>query len=103
MNNEKILTHVDLHMHSSFSDGSDSPQEIIDKLRAREIHTFALTDHDTMAGCDEMAKLVPEDMTFFRGIEFSCRSEAGTCLPTGPCTMRWPRESAFGIKSSMSA
>ena len=60
MNNEKILTHVDLHMHSSFSDGSDSPQEIIDKLRAREIHTFALTDHDTMAGCDEMAKLVPE-------------------------------------------
>ena len=26
MNNEKILTHVDLHMHSSFSDGSDSPQ-----------------------------------------------------------------------------
>ena len=79
MNNEKILTHVDLHMHSSFSDGSDSPQEIIDKLRAREIHTFALTDHDTMAGCDEMAKLVPEDMTFFRGIEFSCRSEAGKC------------------------
>ena len=45
MNNEKILTHVDLHMHSSFSDGSDSPQEIIDKLQAREIHTFALPDY----------------------------------------------------------
>ncbi|MCR5370692.1 MAG: PHP domain-containing protein [Clostridium sp.] len=79
MNNMKILTHTDLHMHSTFSDGTDQPKEIIRKLQEREITTFALTDHDTMAGCDEMEKAVPEGMTFFRGIEFSCRSEAGKC------------------------
>ncbi|MBO5572783.1 MAG: PHP domain-containing protein [Clostridium sp.] len=76
---EKILTHTDLHMHSAYSDGSDTPAEIIEKLRRREITTFALTDHDTIAGCDEMARVVPEDMTFFRGIEFSCKSDAGKC------------------------
>ena len=42
MNNEKILTHVDLHMHSSFSDGSDSPQEIIDICRENAMRLFQI-------------------------------------------------------------
>ena len=70
---------VDLHMHSHASDGSDSVPELLQKLRRAGIHTFAVTDHDTVAGALEMERLVGEDMEFFMGIEFSCVCPAGKC------------------------
>lgn len=47
---------IDLHTHSLFSDGSDSPAELAEKAAARGITTIALTDHDTTLSHDEMAE-----------------------------------------------
>lgn len=41
---------VDLHTHSTISDGTFSPEELIEAAHALGIKTFALTDHDTMDG-----------------------------------------------------
>ena len=70
---------IDLHMHSKASDGTDDIDELLEKVRAAGIDTFAVTDHDTIEGAREMECVVPSDMTFIRGIEFSCISEAGKC------------------------
>ena len=64
---------VDLHMHSSASDGTDTPAELLERIREDGLECFALTDHDTFDGVREILKLNPEDVRFIPGIEFSCR------------------------------
>ncbi|NDA83017.1 MAG: PHP domain-containing protein, partial [Actinobacteria bacterium] len=39
---------IDLHTHSTASDGTDSPHALIDKAISRGIEVLALTDHDTV-------------------------------------------------------
>ncbi|MCR5107368.1 MAG: PHP domain-containing protein [Lachnospiraceae bacterium] len=70
---------VDLHIHSRASDGSDSIKELLEKVRGAGISVFSLTDHDTIDGISEMEKMVPDDMRFIRGIEFTSITEAGKC------------------------
>ncbi len=70
---------TDLHMHSTASDGTDSPAEILEKVREAGIRTFSLTDHDTIEGVLEIEPLIPDDMTFIRGIELTCITDAGKC------------------------
>lgn len=72
---------VDLHMHSTASDGKDTPLVLLEKVKQLGICCFALTDHDTVDGVREMEDLLtPEtDITFIRGIEFSCITSAGKC------------------------
>ncbi|HMB00059.1 MAG TPA: PHP domain-containing protein, partial [Spirochaetota bacterium] len=41
---------IDLHVHSNESDGSFTPEELIDKAIGQNIDTLALCDHDTTAG-----------------------------------------------------
>lgn len=70
---------IDLHMHSTASDGTDTTEELIRNLQESGIHTFALTDHDTIDGACEIEKMIPKTMTFYRGVEFSCITEYGKC------------------------
>lgn len=70
---------IDLHMHSTASDGSDSIPILLEKLRTAGIYTFSITDHDTVSGALEMEKLVSEEFRYIRGIEFSCVSPQGKC------------------------
>lgn len=44
---------IDLHMHSTFSDGSMTPTELILKARSLDLTAIALTDHDTIEGIPE--------------------------------------------------
>lgn len=44
---------VDLHVHSSRSDGTLTPKELVDYAMKKELAAFALTDHDTIAGLEE--------------------------------------------------
>src|SRR5450759_1723319 len=44
---------IDLHTHSSVSDGLDSPAALVGKMRDAGIDAFALTDHDTLRGFPE--------------------------------------------------
>jgi 3',5'-nucleoside bisphosphate phosphatase len=64
---------VDLHSHSTASDGTDSPAELIRKAKAAGLSAIALTDHDTVAGVehaeDEARKI---GIDFLPGIEISC-------------------------------
>ena len=69
---------MDLHMHSTVSDGTDSPEELLAKVRDRGIRLFALTDHDAVAGYGMIRKVLqPDDPRLLSGAEFSCRDEEG--------------------------
>lgn len=61
---------VDLHIHSNCSDGSDSVDELLNKIKKAGIDVFALTDHDTTEGCKEIKKLNPKG--FIPGVELTC-------------------------------
>ena len=49
------MKQIDLHIHSSASDGTDSPAEVVRKAGALDLAAVAITDHDTVAGCAEAA------------------------------------------------
>lgn len=72
MNKSKIL--VDMHLHTTASDGSFSPSEVVQKVKSSGVKVFSLTDHDTTAGVHEVEDDIPEGMEFFKGIEFSCKA-----------------------------
>ncbi|MDA1215919.1 MAG: PHP domain-containing protein, partial [Chloroflexi bacterium] len=44
---------IDLHMHTTFSDGRLSPTELVDLLASRGLRVASITDHDTTDGLDE--------------------------------------------------
>ena len=64
---------IDLHMHSTCSDGTNTPTELIKKVALAGIEMAALTDHDTIKGLDE-AKEAAEmvGVELIRGVEISC-------------------------------
>ena len=66
---------TDLHLHTTASDGSDAPTELIAKAKAAGIEVLAITDHDTLAGSLEAIKLPENGVKIITGIEFSCRTE----------------------------
>ena len=69
---------IDLHMHTVISDGTDTPEEIITKVREAGIDLFSVTDHDAFRGCELVRDLLTEDdPAFIIGIEFSCKDELG--------------------------
>jgi predicted metal-dependent phosphoesterase TrpH len=70
---------ADMHMHSTASDGTDTPVLLAEKVRDAGISVFSLTDHDTIAGIREIMSVIPEGIRFVPGIEFSCISDAGKC------------------------
>ena len=68
----------DLHLHSHCSDGTDSPAELLQKVRATNVDFFSLTDHDTVQGCETViSQLQVGDPAFVRGVEFSCEDAEG--------------------------
>jgi len=76
----------DLHIHSNYSDGSDSPSEILEKVKVAGVDIFSLTDHDCYEGCAVISALLkPEDPKFIGGIELSCEDETGKYHILGYC------------------
>jgi 3',5'-nucleoside bisphosphate phosphatase len=64
---------IDLHTHSSVSDGTDAPAELVRKARAVGLDVVALTDHDTFDGLDEAAAEGERlGILLVRGMELSC-------------------------------
>jgi predicted metal-dependent phosphoesterase TrpH len=64
---------IDLHTHSTASDGTDTPAELVAIARAAGLDVVALTDHDTTVGWAPAAAALPEGLTLVRGLELSCR------------------------------
>ena len=69
---------VDLHAHSTASDGSESPAEVV-RLAARAgLNAVALTDHDTLEGVDEAAREAERvGIELVPGVELSCEWDRG--------------------------
>ncbi|MCK5100335.1 MAG: PHP domain-containing protein, partial [Desulfobacteraceae bacterium] len=64
---------IDLHIHSTASDGSFSPSEILNLSLDAGIKAIALTDHDSIDGVREVMKIgVPWPLEFITGVEISC-------------------------------
>jgi len=66
---------VDLHTHSRYSDGSDSPAEIVTKAKALGLSAVALTDHDILDGIDEAVETAGIDIELVPGTELSVQWE----------------------------
>lgn len=71
---------IDFHQHSVFSDGTDPVEELLELNRRRGITCFALTDHDTIAGCRRLLDAARPaergtEISFVTGIEFSTEDE----------------------------
>ena len=69
---------IDLHTHSSVSDGTDTPAQLVAAAAGAGLDVVALTDHDTTAGWAPAAAARPAGLTVVPGMELSCR-----WFPTG--------------------
>ncbi|WP_105614181.1 PHP domain-containing protein [Vallitalea okinawensis] len=65
---------IDLHTHTTASDGSFTPEEIIERAHQNNIKALAITDHDTVSGLDEAMRIGKKyGIEVIPGIEFSTR------------------------------
>ena len=63
---------IDLHVHSTFSDGTLTPTELVELALKSNLEAFALTDHDTTEGIEEAYRSsIGKDIEVIPGIEFS--------------------------------
>jgi predicted metal-dependent phosphoesterase TrpH len=75
---------IDLHTHTTASDGTDSPAQLVEKAAAVGLTALAITDHDTTAGWDEALGALPPGLRLVRGAELSCVAPDGR---GGHCTV----------------
>ena len=69
---------IDLHIHSTHSDGSDTPARLVELGRRVGLRAMALTDHDTMAGTEDfLVACRAHGMTGISGIEISVDVDGG--------------------------
>ena len=67
---------IDLHAHTTISDGGDSPTELVEKAARAGLEAIAVTDHDNDAGCDEAVEAGRRvGIEVVRGVEISCDVE----------------------------
>lgn len=69
---------VELHCHSTCSDGSFAPQEVARRAVAANVELFCLTDHDTTQGCAAAAAELPEHVTTLPSLELSTKHHGKT-------------------------
>jgi predicted metal-dependent phosphoesterase TrpH len=69
-------TGIDLHMHTCYSDGNDTPWQLVVKAAQRGLQSIAITDHDTVAAVPEARQAgVVHGVEVVAGIELSVRYE----------------------------
>ena len=72
---------VDLHTHSFYSDGTLSPEELMDWAVSQQLDQIALTDHDGIGGIPEAREAaMKRGIDFIPGIEFSAEDEDGSTM-----------------------
>lgn len=71
--NRRPDNRVDLHLHTTFSDGLYSPAEIVDLARRSGLAAIAVTDHDTVAGVAPTQEAAAGDPEIIPAIELSAR------------------------------
>lgn len=70
---------IDLHTHTTASDGSYSPTELVQLAQQTKLQAIAITDHDTVAGLAEAQQAADQtDLELIKGVEMSCQIQTGT-------------------------
>jgi predicted metal-dependent phosphoesterase TrpH len=67
------VTRIDLHCHSTASDGTLTPAELVSAGAKAGLDVLAITDHDTTGGWAAAADARPDGLRLVRGAELSCR------------------------------
>ena len=68
---------IDLHIHTTASDGTCTPSEIVAHALKLKLKAIAITDHDTLAGSSEaLNRGIPADLEFLTGVEISAAPPA---------------------------
>lgn len=66
---------IDLHAHTTASDGTDTPAELVAAAARADLDVLAVTDHDTTAGWADALAARPPSLTLIPGVELSCVHE----------------------------
>lgn len=68
---------IDLHTHTTVSDGTDTPAELVNMALAQGLDTLAITDHDAIAGWPSAIRTLRGDLKLVLGAEISCLTTEG--------------------------
>ena len=69
---------IDLHTHSTASDGTYSPENLVHYAKEIGLSVLALTDHDTVDGCHQAQRIASEEeIEFICGVEFNIETQLG--------------------------
>ncbi|CAB4822394.1 unannotated protein [freshwater metagenome] len=68
---------IDLHTHTTCSDGTDTPRELINKALSQGVKVLAITDHDTTSSWNEARQSLRGDLDLVLGAEISCLTHDG--------------------------
>lgn len=71
---------IDLHTHTTCSDGTDSPFALVKKALSNGITTLAITDHDTTGGWAEACSAIQPQIELVLGAEISCLTTDGVSV-----------------------
>lgn len=71
------LNKTDLHMHSIYSDGSNTPEELIQRSIKEQTTTIALTDHDIIEGSKEIIRINNDRAYVYSGVELTIKANKG--------------------------
>lgn len=68
---------IDLHSHSTHSDGTKTPRELLNLAKEKNITVYAITDHDDIEGSKKLVALPHEGMTIYSGVELNAKVDKG--------------------------
>lgn len=68
---------IDLHTHTTCSDGTDTPRELVNKAIAQGLQVLGVTDHDTTSGWAEASQTLRGSLQLALGAEISCLTKDG--------------------------
>ena len=68
---------IDLHTHTTCSDGTDSPRELVNKAIVQGLQVLGITDHDTTSGWAEASQTLRGSLQLALGAEISCLTNDG--------------------------
>ena len=71
---------IDLHTHTTVSDGTDTPAQLVNKALAQGLDTLAITDHDAIAGWTSAIQTLRGDLKLVLGAEISCLTNDGVSV-----------------------
>ncbi len=74
MNNDKL---IDMHIHTTYSDGEYTPDEVINMAINKNVKVMAITDHDTVRGIKSVDKNKYPNIKIINGIELSAKVDIG--------------------------